>query len=176
MNIAAVFIVYFGIIKETLFHRNTGAWRGQYIVVPAYTHIQCFWTLLDTSTSSNKIYYYYYYYYYYYCCCCCCCCYCCCCCCYYYYYYYMNEGNKKASCDICNSQKQHRLDLLNLIRNYVPGNYWRNILGWRIYLHGGHKCLLNALLWILINLCIYTYWIYWICHFQGDVCSWKYNL
>ena len=29
MNIAAVFIVYFG-IKEALFHWDTGAWRGQY--------------------------------------------------------------------------------------------------------------------------------------------------
>ena len=30
MNIAAVFIAYFG-IKETQFHLDTGAWRGQYI-------------------------------------------------------------------------------------------------------------------------------------------------
>ena len=29
MNIAAVFIVYFG-IKETQFHRDTGVWKGQY--------------------------------------------------------------------------------------------------------------------------------------------------
>ena len=29
MNVAAIFIVYFG-IKETLFHKDTGAWRGQY--------------------------------------------------------------------------------------------------------------------------------------------------
>ena len=29
MNIAAVFIVYFG-IKGALFHRDTGVWRGQY--------------------------------------------------------------------------------------------------------------------------------------------------
>ena len=29
MNIAAVFIVYFA-IKETQFHRATGAYRGQY--------------------------------------------------------------------------------------------------------------------------------------------------
>ena len=32
MNIAAVFIVYFG-IKETQFHRDTGARRGQYLLV-----------------------------------------------------------------------------------------------------------------------------------------------
>ena len=30
MNIAAVFIVHFG-IKEALFHRDTGACRGQYV-------------------------------------------------------------------------------------------------------------------------------------------------
>ena len=29
MNIAAVFIAYFG-IKETQFHPDTGVWRGQY--------------------------------------------------------------------------------------------------------------------------------------------------
>ena len=32
MNIAAVFVAYFG-IKETQFHPDTCAWRGQYIYV-----------------------------------------------------------------------------------------------------------------------------------------------
>ena len=36
MNTVAVFIVYFG-IKETLFHRDTGASRGQYNSIVLYS-------------------------------------------------------------------------------------------------------------------------------------------
>ena len=45
MNIAAVFIAYFG-IKETQFHPDTGAWREQYMLCPTLdslsNKLQCF--------------------------------------------------------------------------------------------------------------------------------------
>ena len=58
MNIAAVFIVYFG-IKEALFHRDTGAWRGQYWCcwglswgwLP-WLGKQCFWPCIRRSVGN----------------------------------------------------------------------------------------------------------------------------
>ena len=40
MNIAPVFIAYFG-IKETQFHPDTGAWRGQYMMSSVSSLVQC---------------------------------------------------------------------------------------------------------------------------------------
>ena len=43
MNIAAVFIAYFG-IKETQFHPDTGAWR-EYYKITDHFHKDCTWTI-----------------------------------------------------------------------------------------------------------------------------------